>query len=151
MPQGNQVRPFVRIAPQLRTVLASHVALKLVDRYRLRPADHIERNGLVRIATEAPYFEIEVSRVQRVPQCRRWLRRSLEAEHAFAPCVAGEPIGLLADLLSTLCRSPRERMHHRLTGGTWWSSDIIAREASNGKPLGFARHMGWSTARRGCE
>jgi hypothetical protein len=38
---------------------------------------HIERNGLMRVATEAPNFEIEVTSVQRVTQCRRWLRWSM--------------------------------------------------------------------------
>jgi len=39
--------------------------------------EHIERNGLVRVAAEAPHFEIEVARVQRVTQCRRRLRWSM--------------------------------------------------------------------------
>jgi hypothetical protein len=55
--------PLVRIAAHLRTILAAHVPLKLVDRCYLRPANHIERNGLVCVATEAPHFEIEVRRV----------------------------------------------------------------------------------------
>ena len=49
--------------------VALHVPLKLVDRCRLRPADYIERNGLMRVAAEAPHFEIRVARVQRVTQC----------------------------------------------------------------------------------
>ena len=75
VPQGNQVGPLVRIAPNLRTILATHVALKLMDRCCLRPSNHIECNRLMRVATKAPHFEIEVARVQRVTQCRRRLRR----------------------------------------------------------------------------
>ena len=56
--------PLERVASHLRTILAPHVPLKLVDRCCLRPADHIERDGLVRVATEAPHFEIEVARAR---------------------------------------------------------------------------------------
>lgn len=96
--------PLVRIATHLRTVLAAHVPLKLVDRCCFRSADHIECNGLVRVATEAPHFEIEVARVQRVTQCRRWLRRSTEAEHALA-----SHAGLSACLRASLARSAAAR------------------------------------------
>jgi hypothetical protein len=95
LPQGNQVAP-VRIATHLRTVSTPHVPLKLVDRRRLRPAHHIERYGLVSVASEAPNFEIEVTGVQRVTQCRRRLRGTTEAEHALGLCVAREPIGFPA-------------------------------------------------------
>jgi hypothetical protein len=90
---------FVCVAPHLRTVLAAHVPLKLMDRCSLGPADHVKRDGLMRVEAEAPHFEIEVARVQRVTQCRRWLRGSPEAEHALVPSFAREPIGLLAGLL----------------------------------------------------
>jgi hypothetical protein len=36
-----------RVPAHLRAILAPHVPLKFVDRCCLRPADHIERNGLV--------------------------------------------------------------------------------------------------------
>jgi len=65
--------------------------------------EHIERNGLVRVAAEAPHFEMEVTSIQRVAQCRRWLRRPTEAEHALVPYFAREPIGLLAGFLGTRC------------------------------------------------
>jgi hypothetical protein len=72
------VAPLELMAPHLRTILAPHVLLKLIDRCRLRPADHIERNGLVGVAAEALHLEIEVPGVQRVTQCRRRLRRAPE-------------------------------------------------------------------------
>jgi hypothetical protein len=58
---GSAVAPLVRIAPYLRTVLASHVPLKLVYRCRLRSPHHIERDGLMRVATEAPNLKIQVA------------------------------------------------------------------------------------------
>jgi hypothetical protein len=95
MPQGYQVAPLVCMAPHLRTILARLVPLKLVDRCCLRSADHIERTGLVRVATEARQFEIEVARVQRVTQCRRGLRWTTEVEHAEISCFTRQPIGLM--------------------------------------------------------
>lgn len=59
---------LVRIAPDLRAVLAPHVSLQLMDQRRLRPADDIQSDGLMGIAAEAPNFEIAVARVQRVAQ-----------------------------------------------------------------------------------
>ena len=52
---------YVRIAAHLRTVLAAHVALKLVGRRRLRPANDIECNGLVRVAAEVARFQQVIS------------------------------------------------------------------------------------------
>jgi hypothetical protein len=102
LPQGYQVAPFERIAAHLRTILAAHVPLKLVDRCRLGPTDHIERHRLVPVAPKAANFEVHLTSVQRVTQCWRWLRWFPEAEHAFVPCVARQPISLLAGLLGTL-------------------------------------------------
>jgi hypothetical protein len=55
-PQGNQVISLVRIAAHLRAILAAHVPLKLVDRCRLGPADHIERNLDAQRAAVANYL-----------------------------------------------------------------------------------------------
>ena len=62
---------LVGVTADLRAILATHVALKLMDRRRLRPANDIERNGLMGIATKATYFKIEIARVDRVAQRRR--------------------------------------------------------------------------------
>ena len=40
----------------MRAVLAPHIALKLVDRCRLRSADHFQRNGLVSVAAHIPRY-----------------------------------------------------------------------------------------------
>jgi hypothetical protein len=40
--------------------LATHVALELMDRRRLRSADDVEGDGLMRVATEA--FDLEVAK-----------------------------------------------------------------------------------------
>jgi hypothetical protein len=47
----------------------------------LRSPYDVERNGLVRVAAKAPNFEIAVSSIECIAQRRRWLRRTLEAEH----------------------------------------------------------------------
>jgi hypothetical protein len=118
VPQGNQVRPFVRIASHLRTIPAPHVPLKLVDRCRLRPADHIERNGLVCIATQTPHFKIEVAPVQRVTQCRRWLRGPTEAEREAAGTRwEGKPIQKAAQAAREVAKE-------------WAAAEAIARSAT---------------------
>ena len=62
--------PLVRIAPHLQAVLPPHITFQLVDRRCLRAPD-IERDGLVRVAAEAPDFEIGVPRIERVTERRR--------------------------------------------------------------------------------
>src|ERR1700716_1026312 len=42
-PQRHQVAALIRVAPDLRGILASHVTLQFVDRCRLRPTDNIQR------------------------------------------------------------------------------------------------------------
>ena len=55
---------LVGIAPDLRAVLAAHVALQFVDWCCLRPAHDIQGDGLVRIAAEAADF----ARIDRVTE-----------------------------------------------------------------------------------
>jgi hypothetical protein len=62
-----------------------------MDRRCLRAAHNVEGNGLMGIAAEAADLKIEVTRVERVTQGRRGLRRS-------RPGVAGELIGFPAGL-----------------------------------------------------
>jgi hypothetical protein len=40
---------LVRIAPDLRAVVAPHVPFQLMNRRGLRPADDVERDGLMRV------------------------------------------------------------------------------------------------------
>src|SRR3954468_12905844 len=105
-PQCHEMAALVGIAAQLRAVLAAHVALQLVNRRRLRTPDDIQRHGLVGIAAETPHFQIEVSGAQRVADGRRGLGRTLVAEHARVPGLAGEQVGFLAGFLGTLRRHP---------------------------------------------
>ena len=77
-----------------------------MDRRCLRSPDNIEGNGLVRVAAEAFHFEIAVSGIERIAERRRWLRRSLKAEHALVPRVARKLIGLLAGFGRPLSRRP---------------------------------------------
>ena len=53
---------LVRIAAHLRANLASHVALKLIDRRRLRSAHDVECDGLIGIATKTSDFTVKVTR-----------------------------------------------------------------------------------------
>ena len=69
-PQRHQMAPLVRIAGHLRAVLAAHVALKLMDRRRLRAPNDVQGDRLVGIAAEAPDFKIKVAHVERVAQGR---------------------------------------------------------------------------------
>ena len=81
--------PLVRIAPDLRAVLAPHVALQLMDWRCLRSPHDAESNGLVSVAAKAFHFEIAIPGVERVTQRRRWLRRSLTTPRRRAgrlPC-----------------------------------------------------------------
>ena len=96
--------PLVRIAAHLRAILASHIALQLMDRRCLRAAHNVEGNGLMGVATEAADLKIEVTRVERVTQGRRRLSRPLEGEHALGPRLAGELIGFPARLSRALGR-----------------------------------------------
>jgi hypothetical protein len=50
----------------------------------------------MRVAAKAFHFEITKPGVDRVAQRRRWLRRTLKAEHALVSRLAGEPVGVLA-------------------------------------------------------
>jgi hypothetical protein len=54
---------FERVAPSLRAILATHIALQFVDGSRLRPADDAQRHRLMRVAAEAADLEIEISSV----------------------------------------------------------------------------------------
>src|ERR1700730_9258055 len=98
--------PLVGIAPDLRAVLAAHVAFEFMDRRCLRSPHDVERNGLMRVAAKATDFEIAVPGVERVAQCRGWLRRTLKAEDALVPRLTGEPVGFLTGLRRPLCRRP---------------------------------------------
>jgi hypothetical protein len=78
-------------------------------------------HGLMRVAAKAFDFEIAIARVDRVAERGRWLRRSLKAEHALVPSIAGEmvacapqrplcrrPNGCAVDGLACLCAYARE-------------------------------------------
>src|SRR6476619_404757 len=62
--QRNQVATLVWIAPHLRTVLASHIALKLMDWRRLRSADDVERDGRMRVAVKTAHFKRAVAGIE---------------------------------------------------------------------------------------
>src|SRR6266404_3694296 len=97
---------LVRIAANLRAVLAPYVAFQFMDRRRLRPTHDIQRDCLMRVAAKAFDFKIEVTSVEGVAEGRGWSRRSLKAKHALVPGFAGELIRLLACPSGPLGRCP---------------------------------------------
>ena len=56
-----------------------------MNRRRFRSPHDVEGNCLMRVAAKAFHFEIAEPGVDRIAQRRRWLRRSLKAEHALVP------------------------------------------------------------------
>jgi hypothetical protein len=139
LPQGHQVAPLVRIASHLRAVLTAHVPLKLVDRCCLRSADYIERNGPVRVASEAAHRSTRhptSAKVAQVHGSRACACSMLHTRAYRLPCGLPGHTPLL-----------RERTRRKSTGGTWWSSDMIAPNGDTGKPLGFGRPVQRPTVR----
>jgi hypothetical protein len=97
---------LVGVAADLRAVFAAHVPFQLVDRCGFRPADDIQRHGLVGVATEASDFKVEISRVESIAQRRGGLCRSFVSKHTLVPGLAGELIGNLSRFLGSLSRMP---------------------------------------------
>jgi len=62
------------------------------------PPHDIQRDRLMRVASKAFDFEIEITSVEGVAEGRGGLSRSLKAEHALVPGPTSEPIGFLARL-----------------------------------------------------
>jgi hypothetical protein len=60
-----------------------------VDGCCLRPADDVERDGLMGLAAEAADLEESKAGIERIAERRRRLGRSLKAEHALVPSLAG--------------------------------------------------------------
>ena len=61
---------LVGIAADPRAVLAAHVTLQFVDGRCLRPANDVQRYGLMGIAAEAADLKVEISCVQSVAEAR---------------------------------------------------------------------------------
>lgn len=95
---------LIRIAPNLRTILAAQVALQFMDRRVLRPADDVERDRLMRVAAEATDLKVTITGIQCVADGRRRLRRSLIAKHAIVPRLTREPVSFFPRMLGTLGR-----------------------------------------------
>jgi len=128
---------LVRIATNLRAVLASHVPFQLMDRRCLRSPHDVEGNGLVGVAAQAFHFEIAVPGIEGAAQRGRWLRRTLKAEHALVPRLAGEPVGVLACLGGPLCRCP-DRCAVNGLARLCAHAEGCARSRETGKPLQIA-------------
>src|ERR1700682_3270099 len=107
--QRDQMAPLVGIAPDFGALAAAHVAFEFMDGRCLWSPHDIEGNGLMRVAAKTFHFEIAKPGVDRVAHRRRWLRRTLKAEHAFVPRLNREPVGVLARLRRPLCRRPDRR------------------------------------------
>jgi hypothetical protein len=135
---------LVGIATDLRAILAAHAALQLMDRRRLRSSHDVQGDGLMRVAAEAFHFEIAKPGVDRVAQHRRWLRRTLKAEHALVPRLDGEPIGFLARL-QWPAPPLRGRRLRRSSPVTWYPSG----ENAPGRPGSASRYgLRWTNGGR---
>src|SRR6476660_9313212 len=97
---------LVGIASDFGALSAAHVACQLMDRRRLRSPHDVEGNGLMRVAAKAFHFEIAKPGVDRVAQRRRWLSRTLKAEHALVPRLDSEPVGFSCVLALPALRPP---------------------------------------------
>jgi hypothetical protein len=100
LPQGDQVAALVGIAPNLRAILAAHIALELEDRRFLGPADRVQRDGLVGVSAVATNLEVAVARVEGVPHRWRGLGRPAISQHAVNPSDIGQPVGVPHRLLN---------------------------------------------------
>ena len=60
----------------------------------------------MRVAAKAFHFEIAIPGIERIAERGRWLRRTLKAEHALVPRIAGEPVGFLAGSRGPFCPPP---------------------------------------------
>jgi hypothetical protein len=105
-----------------------------MDGCRLRPANDIQRDRLVRVAAEAFHLKIQVTGVERVAEGRGGLGRSLIPEHALVPGLTGQPIGFFAP------RLPAPLMPgsscHRFARVTWCPS----REDARGRVVSASRY-----------
>ena len=135
--QRHEVAALVRIATNLRAVLAPHVAFESMDRRCLRSPHDVEGNGLMRVTAKTFHFEIAEPGVDRVTQRGRWLRRTLKAEHALVPRLDGEPIGFLARFGRPLCRCP-DRRAVNVSRDLVPMQERIAGPRRTGKPLQVA-------------
>ena len=66
------------------------------------------------VAAKALHFEIAIPGIERVAERRRWLRRTLKAEHALVPRLDGELVGVLAGFGRALRRRPNRCAVDRL-------------------------------------
>jgi hypothetical protein len=146
-PQRDQVAALVRIAPHLRAVLTTHIALQFVNWSRLWPANDIQRDRLMGIAAEAANLKIEVSGIECVPHGRGGLCRALVPEHSLIPGLARQAVGNLAGFLCALCRRANGTAVDRLSRlGSHQAKDAIvtvARQAATacGLMLAVALHV----------
>jgi len=101
--------PLVSIATDFGTLATAHVAFEFVDRRCLRSPHDVEGNGLMGVAAKAFHFEIAITGVQRVAQRGRRLRRTLKAEHALVPPLAGERLAPASWPGDPLCMGTKSR------------------------------------------
>ena len=76
------------------------------------------------MAPEAAHFEVAIPGIERVAQRRRWLSRSLKAEHAPVPRLAGELVRLPCGLPSPALPppAPMRRKWSRVIWSPWPNS-----------------------------
>ena len=125
---------------QLRAILASHVALQLVDWRRPGSADDVERHSLMRATAQAFHFKVKVIGIECVAQRGRRLRRSLKAEHPLVPRLARQTVGRPSDFCRSFCGGTNRRAinafarlgGHRLSKRVMWLSANSTMAGSGG-------------------
>jgi len=100
-------------------------------------AHDVERDGLIGIATETTDFKVKVTRIERVAERGRRLRRTLEGKHALGPGVAGELVGLTSPLGSPVSRHSDGGAVKPVAGFGAHDTSMAAR-GGRGKPLHLA-------------
>ena len=86
LPLGNDGRSVAAL------VLRHHERLDGTGYHRYAKASDLSPAARILAAAEAFHFKIEITGIERVTQRWRWLGRSLEAEHALVPGLAGQPV-----------------------------------------------------------
>jgi hypothetical protein len=100
--QRHKRASLIRIASELRTVLAPHVAFKLMR--RLRTSNDIKRYGLIGVAPKTSNLKVKIAGIDGVANRRRRLRGAFVAKHSVIPRLAGELVGFLPRELGTFSR-----------------------------------------------
>jgi predicted Ser/Thr protein kinase len=66
--ERDQMAALISVTPDLRTVSTAHIPFEFMDGCRLRSADDVQGDCLMRVAAKAFHFEIEVASIETSPR-----------------------------------------------------------------------------------